>query len=57
METHNLGSINPGVSECVSSARFNIPQQGHMETGPRFKVSSERPGKHKIDVAIHGLVV
>ena len=28
-----------------------------METGPRFKVSSERPEKRGIDLAIPGLVV
>ena len=31
-------------------------QQGHKETGPRFKASSERPEKRGIDVAIPGLV-
>ena len=28
-----------------------------METGPRFKVSSERPEKREMDFAIPGLVV
>ena len=31
--------------ECVSELGFNVPptrQRGHTETGPRFKVSSER---------------
>ena len=28
-----------------------------METGPRFKVSSERPEKQETDLAIPGLVV
>ena len=32
-------------------------QRGHIETGPRFKVSSERPGKRGIDLVIPGLVV
>ena len=30
---------------------------GHTETGPRFKVSSKRPEKRRIDLAIPGLVV
>ena len=30
---------------------------GHTETGPRFKVSSERPDKRGIDLVIPGLVV
>ena len=38
--------------------RHNVPQQrGHTETGPRFKVSSERPEKRGIDLATPGLVV
>ena len=32
-------------------------QRDHMETGPRFKVSSERPEKRGIDLAIPGFVV
>ena len=32
-------------------------QRGYTETGPRFKVSSERPEKREIDLAIPGLVV
>ena len=32
-------------------------QQGHTETGPRFKISSERPEKREIDLAIPGSVV
>ena len=32
-------------------------QGGHTEKGPRFKVSSERPEKRGIDLAIPGLVV
>ena len=32
-------------------------QQGHTETGPRFKVSPETPEKRAIDLATPGLVV
>ena len=32
-------------------------QRGNAETGPRFKVSSDRPVKQGIDLAIPGLVV
>ena len=32
-------------------------QRGQTETGPRFKVSSKRPEKRGIDLAIPGLVV
>ena len=32
-------------------------QQGHMEMGPQFKVTSERQDKRGINVAIPGLVV
>ena len=32
-------------------------QRGHTETGPRFKVSSERPEKRGMKLAIPGLVV
>ena len=32
-------------------------QQGHTETGPWFKVSSDRPENRGIDLAIPGLVV
>ena len=32
-------------------------QQGHTETGPLFKVSSERTEKWGIDLVIPGLVV
>ena len=32
-------------------------QLGHTETGSRFKVSSERPEKRGIDLAIPGLLV
>ena len=35
-------------------------QRGHTETGPQFKVSSERPEKRGgggVDLAIPGLVV
>ena len=30
------------VSECMNSGLTSHQQQGHMETGPRLKVSSER---------------
>ena len=46
------------MSESVSELRFMSHQQlGHMETGPRFQVSSERPEKRGINLAIPGLVV
>ena len=32
-------------------------QRGHTETGPRFKVSSERQVKREIELALPGLVV
>ena len=32
-------------------------QRGHMETGPRFKLSSQRLEKQGVDLAIPGLVV
>ena len=32
-------------------------RRGHTETGPRFKVSSERPEKRGIDHTIPGLIV
>ena len=43
----------------MSELGFNVPrgQRGHPETGPRFTVSSERPEKRGIDLAIPGLVV
>ena len=45
------------VSEGVNSGLTSHQQRGHTETGPRFKVSSERPKKRGIDLAIPGLVV
>ena len=47
----------PDQSEWVNSGLTSHQQQGHTETGPRFKVSSERPEKREIDLAIPGLVV
>ena len=43
----------------MSELGFKVPPTGHKvtETGPRFKVSSERPKKWGIDLAIPGLVV
>ena len=41
--------MNPGLT--------SHQQRGHTETGPRFKVSSERPEKRGIDLATPGLVV
>ena len=45
------------VCEWVNSGLTSHQQRGHTETGPRFKVSSERPEKRGIDLAIPGLVV
>ena len=45
------------VSECVNSGLTSHQQRGHTETGPPFKVSSERPEKRGIDLATPGLVV
>ena len=46
------------MNESVSELRFMSHQQlGHMETGPRFQFSSERPEKRAINLAIPGLVV
>ena len=39
-----------------SSLMFH-QQLSHMETGPRFKVSSERLEKRVVDLVIPGLVV
>ena len=36
----------------MSSGLTSHQQRGHTETGPRFKVSSERPVKRGIDLAI-----
>ena len=41
----------------MNSGLTSHQQQGHTETGPRFKVSSERPEKRGIDLATPGLVV
>ena len=41
----------------MNSGLTSHQQRGHMEMGPRFKVSSERPEKQGIDLAIPGLVV
>ena len=44
-------------SGWVNSVLMSRQQPGHTETGPRFKVSSERPEKRGIELAIPGLVV
>ena len=36
----------------MNSGLTSHQQRGHTETGPRFKVSSERPEKRGIDLAI-----
>ena len=41
----------------MNSDLMSHQQRGHTETGPQFKVSSERPEKQGIDLAIPGLVV
>ena len=41
----------------MNSGLTSHQQRGHMETGPQFKVSSERPEKRGIDLATPGLVV
>ena len=41
----------------MNSGLTSHQQEGHTETGPWFKVSSERPEKQGIDLAIPGLVV
>ena len=45
------------MSEWENSGLTSHQQQGHTETGPRFKVSSEWPEKWGIDLAIPVLVV
>ena len=46
------------LREWMSELRFTSHQQrGHTETGPWFKVSSERLKKPGIDLAIPGLLV
>ena len=41
----------------MNSGLTSHQQRGNTETGPRFKVSSERPEKRGIDLATPGLVV
>ena len=41
----------------MNSGLRSHQQRDHTQTGPRFKVSSERPNKRGIDLAIPGLVV
>ena len=41
----------------MNSGLTSHQQRSHMETGPQFKVSSERPEKRGIDHAIPGLIV
>ena len=41
----------------MNSGLTSYQQRGHTETGPRFKVSSERPEKRGIDHAIPGMIV
>ena len=41
----------------MNSGLTSHQQRGHTETRPRFKVSSERPEKRRIDHAIPGLIV
>ena len=50
-------SFTSDLSEWVNSGLTSQQQRGHTETGPRFKVSSERPEKRGICLAIPGLVV
>ena len=45
------------ASEWTKSGLMSHQSRGHTETGPRFKVSSERPDKRAIDLAISGWVV
>ena len=40
------------ASERTNSSLTSHQQRGHMETGPRFKASSERPEKRGIDHAM-----
>ena len=41
----------------MNSGLTSHQQRGVTEMGPRFKVSSERPVKREIDLAIPGLVI
>ena len=50
----NLHSLIQKVSEWVSSGLTSHQQCGHTETRPQFRVSSERPEKRGIDLAIPG---
>ena len=45
------------MGKCVNSGLTSHQQRGHTETGPRFKVSSERPEKRGIDHAFPGMIV
>ena len=45
------------MSERVNLGLTFHQQQGHMETETPFEVSSERPEKRGIDLAIPGLVI
>ena len=45
------------MGERVKLGLMSHQQRGHTETGPLFKVSSERQEKRGIDLAIPGLVV
>ena len=41
----------------MNSGLTSNQQRGHTVTGPRFKISSEKPEKRGIDHAIPGLIV
>ena len=41
----------------MNSGLTSHQQRGHTETGPRFKVSSERPEKRGIDLATPGFKI
>ena len=49
--------IGKMVSEWVNSSITSHQQRGHTETGPGFKVSSERPEKRVIDLVMPGLLI
>ena len=40
----------------MKSGLTSHQQRDHTETGPRFEMSSERPEKRGIDLAVPGLV-
>ena len=44
--------FKPGVSLFANTGLMSHQQQGHTETGSRFKVSSESPKEQGIDLAI-----